>query len=460
MKSINLNPRILDTYKIKLFNELIRLVWEDNLEEINDLPQKVLGQDIYKEFDKSTLINLIRVIMGLNPIDEHDNTLTDMVYEAINLDEVKTPVISIISNACNSCKDKKETCLVKDKHIDCNKRNVCSACGECITKCRLGAISDKIQFIPMVKLLKDTDISVYAIVAPAFVGQFGKDITAGKLRSALKSMGFEEMIEVALAADMLTVKEAYDYCEHMKTQEDGCFITSCCCPVWVSLIQSNYPQIVENVSPSVSPMIACGRAIKILNPKAKVVFIGPCTAKKKEATLEDIKDGVDFVLTFVELDEIFKSLQINLTKLEEDDRVESSLAGRIYARSGGVSESIKTSAQRINPKIRFKEAKFQGVKECREGLDKVINKEIEATFIEGMGCIGGCVGGPKRILSVEEGTQNVNSYGKSTDMETPYENLNVIQFLTMMGIKRLEYLGSKEEEQVLKIFSRNIKDSK
>lgn len=460
MKSINLNPRILDTYKMKLFNELIRLVWEDNLEDINDLPKKVLGQDIYKEFDEPTIINLIRVIMGLNPIDEYDNTLKDMVYEAINLDEVENPVISIISNACNSCQDKKETCLVKEKHIDCNKRNVCSACGECITKCNLGAISDKIQFIPMVKLLKDTDVPVYAMVAPAFVGQFGKDITPGKLRSALKSMGFEEMIEVALAADMLTVKEAYDYCEHMKNHEDGYFITSCCCPVWVSLIQSNYPQIVENVSPSVSPMIACGRAIKILNPKAKVVFIGPCTAKKKEATLEDIKDGVDFVLTFAELDEIFKSLEINLTELQEDNRVESSLAGRIYARSGGVSEAIKRSAQRINPDIRFKEATFQGVKECREGLNKVINKEIEATFIEGMGCVGGCVGGPKRILSVEEGTQNVNNYGKSTDMETPYENLNVIQFLTMMGIKRLESLGSKEEEQVLKIFSRNIKDSK
>ncbi|MGL5312361.1 MAG: [Fe-Fe] hydrogenase large subunit C-terminal domain-containing protein [Peptostreptococcaceae bacterium] len=460
MKSINLNPRILDTYKMKLFNELIRLVWEDNLEDINDLPQKVLGQDIYKEFDEPTVINLIRVIMGLNPIEEQDNTLKDMVYEALNLDEVDTPVISIISSACNSCQDKKETCLVKDKHIDCNKRNVCSACGECITKCSLGAISDKIQFIPMVKLLKDIDVPVYAMVAPAFVGQFGKDITPGKLRSALKSMGFEEMIEVALAADMLTVKEAYDYCEHMKNHEDGYFITSCCCPVWVSLIQSNYPKIVENVSPSVSPMIACGRAVKILNPKAKVVFIGPCTAKKKEATLEDIKDGVDFVLTFAELDEIFKSLEINLTELEEDNRVESSLAGRIYARSGGVSEAIKTSAQRINPDIRFKEAVFQGVKECREGLDKVINKEIEATFIEGMGCVGGCVGGPKRILSVEEGTQNVNNYGKSTDMETPYENLNVIQFLTMMGIKRLESLGSKEEEQVLKIFSRNIKDSK
>ena len=456
MKSINLNPKTLDTYKMKLFNELIRLVWEENLEDINDLPQKILGQDIYDEFDEPTMVNLIRVVMGLNPTSQYDNTLKDMVYEAINLDEVENPVISIISNACNSCTSKKETCSVKEKHINCNEKDVCSACGECMTKCNLGAISDKIQFIPMVKLLKNMDTPVYAIVAPAFVGQFGKDITPGKIRGALKSVGFEEMIEVALAADMLTVKEAYDYCEHMKNNEDGYFITSCCCPVWVSLIQNNYPKIVENVSPSVSPMIACGRAIKILNPKAKVVFIGPCTAKKKEATLEDIKDGVDFVLTFTELDEIFKALKVDLAQIEEDNRVESSLSGRIYGRSGGVSQAIKLSAQRINSDIKFKEVKFQGVKECREGLEKVINKEIEATFIEGMGCIGGCVGGPKRILSVEEGTDSINNYGESTEMETPYENLNVIQFLTMMGIKRLESLGSKEEEQVVKIFSRNI----
>lgn len=460
MKSINLNPRILDTYKMKLFNELIRLVWEDNLEDINNIPQKILGQDIYKEFDEPTIVNLIRVTMGLDPKEKYDNTLKDMVYEATNLNEVQTPVISIISNACNSCGEKKETCSVKNKHIDCNERNVCSACGECITKCSLGAISDKIQFIPMIKLLKDEEIPVYAMIAPAFVGQFGKDTSPGKLRAALKSMGFEDMIEVSMAADMLTVKEAYDYCEHMKTHENRYFITSCCCPVWISLIKSNYPQIVNNISPSVSPMIACGRAIKILNPKAKVVFIGPCTAKKKEATLENIKDAVDFVLTFTELEEIFKSLKIDLDKLYEDNRVESSFSGRIYGRSGGVSEAIKLSVQRINPNIRFKEAKFQGVKECKEGLEKVINKELEATFIEGMGCIGGCVGGPKRILSIEEGTNNINNYGESTQMETPYENLNVIQFLTMMGIKRLESLGTKEEEQVIKIFSRNIKGSK
>ncbi|MGL6107924.1 [Fe-Fe] hydrogenase large subunit C-terminal domain-containing protein [Romboutsia sp.] len=409
------------------------------------------------------IVNLIRVIIGLNPIGEYDSTLQEMVYEAINIDEVEQPVISVIEQACSHCDknyEKNETCLVKKKHTDCNEKNICSACGDCINKCDLGAISDKIQFIPMIKLLKDHNKPVYAIVAPAFVGQFGENITPGKLRTGLKKIGFEEMIEVSLAADMLTVKEAYDYCEHIEGKESEYFITSCCCPVWVSLIQKDYPEILRNVSPSVSPMIACGRAIKILNSKAKVVFIGPCIAKKKEATLEDIKDAVDFVLTFTEVEEIFKALNINLQEIGEEDRVESSYSGRIYGKSGGVSKAIELSTKRINQNIKFEAVSFQGVKECKEGLDKVINKELGATFIEGMGCIGGCVGGPKRIVSAEKGIEYITKYGESTEMETPYENLNVVQFLTMMGIKRLESLGKKEEEQVLKIFSRDINKKK
>ena len=462
MDSINLSTKILEDYKMKLFNELIKLVWEDNLEEINNIPKKVLGKDIYEKFDEATIINLMRITMGLDPTDKVDLTLKDIVYEALHLDEVNQPIISIISQACKYCSknNKDESCLIRNKHINCNEQNICSSCGECVLSCNLGAISDKIQFIPMVNLLKDENCPVYAIVAPAFVGQFGKDVTTGKLRTALKKIGFEDMVEVALAADVLSAKEAFEYCEHMKENKDQYFITSCCCPVWISLIQKDFPEILENVSPSVSPMIACGRVIKVLNPKAKVVFIGPCMAKKKEATLEDIKDAVDFVLTFKELEEVFKSLEIDPSKQEDENRVEASFSGRIYAKTGGVSDAIKLSAQKINKDIKFISASFEGVKECKEGLKKAINKEIDATFIEGMGCVGGCVGGPKRILSVEEGTKCVEEYSKETQMETPFENLNVIQFLTAIGIKRIESLGKKEEEQIIKIFSRDITNSK
>ena len=462
MNSINLNKKVLESYKMKLFNELVKLVWKDNIDDINKLPEKVLGTDIFEKFDKLTIINLIRVIMGLNPVDKFDKSLKDMLYEALNLNEVSHPIISIISNACTHCEENKinQECLVKNKHSYCNESNTCSSCGECISKCSLGAISDKIQFIPIVNLLKDKESPVYAAVAPAFIGQFGENSTPGKLRSALKSIGFEDMIEVAVAADILTIKEAYEYCNHMKEDKEGYFVTSCCCPVWVNLIQKSYPQILDNMSPSVSPMIACGRIIKVLNPKAKVVFIGPCVAKKKEATVDELKGAVDFVLTFTELQEIFKALDINILTMEDDERVESSLAGRIYGKSSGVSKAIELTGKSIDEDVEFIGQSFNGIQECKEGIEKIINKECIATFIEGMGCSGGCIGGPKRLLSVDDGKANIEAYGNSTNMKTPFDNLNAIQILTEMGIKRLDYLGNKEEKQITEIFNRNLKNDK
>ena len=246
----------------------------------------------------------------------------------------------------------------------------------------------------------------------------------------------------------------------MKENKEGYFVTSCCCPVWVNLIQKSYPQILDNMSPSVSPMIACGRIIKVLNPKAKVVFIGPCVAKKKEATVDELKGAVDFVLTFAELEEIFKALEINVLDMEDDERVESSSAGRIYGKSSGVSKAIELTVKSIDEDVEFIGQSFNGIQECNEGIEKILNKECIATFIEGMGCSGGCIGGPKRILSVDDGKANIEAYGNSTNMKTPFDNLNAIQILTEMGIKRLDYLGNKEEKQITEIFNRNLKNDK
>lgn len=153
----------------------------------------------------------------------------------------------------------------------------------------------------MVNLIKDNNSPVYAIVAPAIVGQFGEKSTLGKIRSALKQIGFEDKIEVALATDILTLKEVYEYFNHMKEYEDGYFITSCCCPIWVSLIQKNYSQLLENMSPYVYPKIACARKIKILNPKVKVVFIGLSFNGTKECreVVENVLNR-EIYATFVE----------------------------------------------------------------------------------------------------------------------------------------------------------------
>lgn len=460
MEPIHLKDQIFNKYKTKIFKELVKLVWEDNLENINDIPKKIikdLKTETNQEISENTIMNLIRVIMGLNPIENPcKSSLENIIKESYMLKNIEMPVISIIDDACKYCENYKEECFVKNKHIDCNKNNTCSACGECIRKCKFGAISDKIEFFPVLNMLKNKEYPIYAAVAPAFTGQFGADVNAGKLRTGLKKIGFEDMIEVAFAADILTLKEAYDYSKHIKNNGDEFFITSCCCPVWVSLIKNKFPDIKGNISSSVSPMIASGRIIKSLNPKAKVIFIGPCVAKKNEALGVDVKDAVDYVLTFNELKEIFIALDIDIKNLKEDNREESSYCGRIYAKSGGVSGAIEKTLKEIDSDIKFKSIKFQGAKECSEGLNQLINKEINATFIEGMGCVGGCIGGPKKIISMDEGVRFVDMYSKETNMKTPFDNINVAQFLIEAEIKKIEDLGNKDNEKINKIFNRNL----
>ncbi|MDZ4965187.1 iron hydrogenase, partial [Clostridium perfringens] len=131
---------------------------------------------------------------------------------------------------------------------------------------------------------------------------------------------------------------------------------------------------------------------------AKVVFIGPCIAKKAEAKEPDLVGDIDFVLTFQELDNIFKLLEINPEELRGiPSKDYASRGGRLYARTGGVSIAIGEAVSELYPEKYklFKPIKASGVRECKELSSKALNGEIEANFIEGMGCIGGCVGGPK-----------------------------------------------------------------
>lgn len=460
MKPIYLENQILNKYKSKIFQELIRIIWNNNLNNTDEILKTILKDlrnESNLEIDEKTFINLIRVIIGLDTTDIVENiNLNDLLNEARNLKKIQMPIISIIDDACKHCENSKDECLIKNKHINCNKENLCDSCGQCIEKCRLGAILDKIEFIPMIDMLEDKNCTVYAAIAPSFSGQFGDKITSGILRNALKKIGFEDMVEVALAADILTVREAYSFYESINNDKDF-FITSCCCPVWVNLVKNKFPEISHKISTSVSPMIACGRMVKILNPNAKVVFIGPCIAKKKEAIDPDVSDAIDFVLTFEELNQIFKALNLDLLEIEEDNREESSFCGRIYAKSGGVSKSIEATLKEIDSDIKFKPIAFQGVKECIDGLNKVINKELDVNFIEGMGCVGGCVGGPKNILSVDKGSENVDKYSKESNMKTPFDNLNVAQFLIKIDILKTKDLKDEGHEKILKIFDKNIK---
>jgi len=328
----------------------------------------------------------------------------------------------------------------------------CAGCAICIQECRAKNLTSSKDIIPVLRAIRSHEGLVYALVAPAFLGQFSSDVTPGKLRSALKAVGFDGMIEVALFADILTLKEALEFDKNIRTETDY-QLTSCCCPVWIALIRKIYKELVPHVPPAVSPMIASGRAVKALHPDALTVFIGPCLAKKAEAKEKDIAGAVDYVLTFQEIQDIFNIMEIDPAKMEESEKDHSSRAGRIYAHTGGVSEAVSLTLQRLNPnrKISIRTKQADGVPACKAMINDIMAGNITANFYEGMGCVGGCVGGPRVLIPREEGRKHVEEYGKEAPFPTPIDNPYVIELLHRLGLDTVESLLEKSD-----IFTRDF----
>lgn len=317
--------------------------------------------------------------------------------------------------------------------------NLCTGCSTCMDACERKNISPAKDVLPAMKAVRESEGPAYMLVAPAFLGQFSENVTPGKLRTAFSALGFTGMVEVALFADILTLKEALEFDKHV-VEEGDYQLTSCCCPVWIAMIRKLYHELMPHVPGAVSPMIACGRMIKVLHPDAVTVFAGPCLAKKSEAREPDIADAIDYVLTFQEVQDIFEAADIHPEELEDDQKEHSSRAGRIYARTGGVSEAVKETERQLNPdrKIKVKAEQADGVPACKELIRRIQNQETDANFFEGMGCNGGCVGGPKAIIDKEEGRKHVEDYGRKARFATPLENPYVMKILEKLGFETVE----------------------
>jgi iron only hydrogenase large subunit-like protein len=435
--------------RMELFREIVRILWNGgSAKEINELVSRLIKSGRYKETEEAILKKQIDISIGLDPSGMNVEMSAD-IDAAFNLRCVQRPLVSVLDEICDICEkeNEKKPCAGSCGHgatdysreggieIDNDK---CLTCGSCIPNCPLDAIIDKIEFVPIIRHLKEKRHHVYAIVAPAFIGQFGEGIKAGQIRSALKYMGFRDMIEVALLADLLTLREAYEFERLVHTKEDY-LITSCCCPIWMNMVQKGYPELLEHFSPAVSPMIATGRVLKELNEDAVVVFLGPCIAKKNEAKDKDLQGAVDFVLTFREMEEIFKALDINLNNMIDDHKEQSSLGGRIYGRTGGVSKSVEMVVKRlVGENVDFRAVQANGVKECKEALDKLKANTLEANFVEGMGCKGGCVGGPRSILNIDRAAEVLNEYGEEAVFKNPIDNERIATIMERTGIKDAE----------------------
>ncbi len=296
----------------------------------------------------------------------------------------------------------------------------CVACGQCLVSCPFGAIVDKGQIFQVIQSILRGD-QVIAIVAPAFVGQFGKYSTPEKITAAMKHLGFDRVVEVAVGADMCTIEEAKDFLEKVPAKQD--FMATSCCPAWHSMVHKLFPAQSKNISMTLTPMVYTARLMKKEYPDCKVVFVGPCAAKKLEAIRADIRSDVDFVLTFEELQGMFEAKEVDFASMEDGESLkEGSAAGRGFAVSGGVAQAVTDVVHKTHPDLEVKTARAEGLRECRKLMTLAKAGKYKGYLLEGMACPGGCVAGAGTLLPVEKAASVVSKYMSEADFASPTES--------------------------------------
>lgn len=302
----------------------------------------------------------------------------------------------------------------------------CLSCGMCMVSCPFGAIADKSQIFQLIRCMKNGG-EVVAEIAPAYAGQFGKEATPDKIYAALLKLGFSQVYEVALGADIGAVTEAHDYVYHVKTGEKPFLLTSCC-PAWSVLAKKQFPEIIDSVSKELTPMVATARSIKKEHPNAKVVFIGPCAAKKLEAMRKTVRSDVDFVITFEELDAMFEARGIDPKTIESQGHLhDATAAGRGYAVAGGVSKAIENCIHEYYPDVEVQIEHVEGLDECKKVLMLAKAGRKNGYLIEGMGCPGGCVAGAGTLIPVPEAKKDVQQIVKDSTKKLPPKQLREIE---------------------------------
>ncbi len=296
--------------------------------------------------------------------------------------------------------------------IDENKkaeisRSKCIECGACVYNCPFGAIVDRSYVLDAIRILmkaKNEGYKVYAAIAPSIVSQFNY-AKIEQVVSGLKEMGFHAVVEVALGADIVAVKEAREL------SEKG-FLTSSCCPSFVKYVELNFPGMEKHISHTPSPMIEVSMLIKQTDSSSKVIFIGPCIGKKSEFRKKEYKGIVDCVLTFEELQAMFDGMDIDLGKLGEQSLDNASSFGRIFARSGGLTEAVGQVIREYDMDFDLDGEICDGIDQCRIALLKASKGKLNKNFIEGMVCEGGCINGSGCLHHGPGNKVEVDKYGR------------------------------------------------
>ncbi len=464
--------------KYKVLREVARLAWDDKLlENLMSVHEKIIpGKEatmrccIYKE--RAIIGERVKLAMGgdkSNPnvievIDIACDECPDGGYEVTNAcrgclahrceDVCRFGAISFDSNhvahidkskckECGACakvcpysaivgrkRPCQNACKVKAISIKENMASIdnskCIQCGACVYQCPFGAISDKSYIVDAVEILKnsksasgESNYKVYAVVAPSISSQFAY-AKLGQVITGLKKLGFHDVIEAALGADMVAMAEAKEL------SEKG-LLTSSCCPSFVQYIKNAYPNLTEHISHNPSPMAVLAKYIKDTTPDAKVIFIGPCTAKKAEAQLEAVKPYVDTVLTFEELQALFDSRDFELSTFEEGVLDNASYFGRIFARSGGLTDAAAQALKEQNIDFEIKPVVCNGIEQCHIALLKLSKGMLDGNFIEGMACVGGCINGAGCLTHGEKNKAEIDKYGKEALEKTITDAVSILK---------------------------------
>ena len=465
--------------KYKAIKEVARLAWADKLyENILDVPQiivpgkvptmrccvykerAILGERVKlimkKKVEVNNVIKVIDIACDDCPASGYEVTsscrgcLAHRCFEtckmgAISFDQHHVAHIDKTKCVeCGSCSkvcpytaiiNRKRPCQIacKAKAITINEDNAalvddekCTQCGACVYQCPFGAITDKSYVLDVIDLIKqsedNTKYKVYAIVAPAIGSQFVY-IKVGQAISAIKALGFHSVFEAALGADMVSKNEAQELV-------DKGFLLSSCCPAFVSYVKINHPELVPYISHNLSPMATVAKYIKEKDPTCKIVFIGPCTAKKQEIKLDTVMPYVDSALTFEELLALIDSKDIVEEDLPESKLDNASMFGRLFAKSGGLTASIEKGLKELGHEgFEFKPCTCDGIEACKTALMKKSKGLLDANFIEGMACVGGCVGGAGCL------THGLNNGTKQDIYSKQATNKNILDAVSDENLK-------------------------
>ena len=470
--------RMFDTkvqkLKYKVLREVARFAWQGTLtENIPNIPKIIIpGKTpkmrccIYKE--QAVVMESVKLAMGGNPDRKNVIEVIDIACDECPMGgyEVTDSCRGCLAHRCEDvCKKgaitfdaNQKAHIDKTKCVDCgmcakvcpysaiinHKRpcerackvkaismgenmaaqindEKCISCGACVYQCPWGAINDKSYILDAINIIKDsnnnTNYKVYAVVAPSIASQFVY-AKLGQVLKGIKELGVYEIVEAALGADIVALSEAKEL------TEKG-FLTSSCCPAFVSYVKKQFPDLAEYISHNLSPMATISKTIKEKDANAKVIFIGPCTAKKMEFKKDEVSPYVDTVITFEELQALFDSKDIDITSLDEENIENASYYGRIFARNCGLSEAVAEGLkERGIDDFDLRAVPCDGIDACRVALLKASKKILDGNFIEGMACVGGCIGGAGCLTHGEINKVHVNKHGKSASFSAITDAVN------------------------------------